>query len=319
MATVQGILGPIDTADLGFTLMHEHIFIANSSMRLAFNDWVDVGRATEVASEEATAARKCGVKTLVDLTPINLGRDIHIMREVAERAEIQVIAATGLYYHEEPWMNGWEVDRIVEFLIQDIEKGIQGTDSKAGIIKCATDAAGITTVNEKLLRVAARLQRATGVPISTHTDAAAEVGPGQQDVFEDEGVDLSRVVIGHCGDSNDLDYLERVLRRGSTIGMDRFGIDMINSTDQRVATIVELGKRGYANQMVLSHDACCHMDFWPQDMIQQIMKPTVPNWNFRHIPDDVVPALRKQGMSEADLTAMVSDNPRSIFEKQGAY
>ena len=319
MATIQGILGPIDTAELGFTLMHEHIFIANDSMRRAFGGWVDVERATAFASEEAVAARDCGVKTLVDLTPINLGRDIHIMREVAERSGIQVIAATGLYHHEEPWMHGWEADRIVEFLIQDIEKGIQGTDSRAGIIKCATDAPGITTLNEKLLRVAARLHRATGVPISTHTDAAAEVGPGQQDIFEDEGVDLSRVVIGHCGDSNDLEYLEPILRRGSTIGMDRFGIDMVNTTDERVATIVELCKRGYASQMVLSHDACCQMDFWPQDVLENEFKSTVPNWNFRHIPVDVVPALRKQGLSERDLTGLVSGNPRAIFEAQGAY
>ncbi len=319
MATIQGILGPIDTAELGFTLMHEHIFIANSAMRIAFDSWVDVESAKEFAIEEAKAARQRGVKTIVDLTPINLGRDIHIMREVAERAEIQVVAATGLYYHDEPWMHGWEVDRIVELLVKDIEEGIQGTDSRAGIVKCATDGAGITEINEKLLRVASRLHRATGVPISTHTEASAGVGPGQQDIFEDEGVDLSRVVIGHCGDSNDLDYLESILRRGSTIGMDRFGIDIINPVDKRVATIGELCNRGFANQMVLSHDACCYMDFWPQDVIQSDFKQLAPNWNFRHIPDDVIPALRKYGVSDADLTSLVSGNPRSIFEKQGSY
>ena len=215
-------------------------------------------------------------------------------------------------------MGGWEPVRIVEFLIQDVEKGIQGTDIKAGIIKCATDQA-ITTINEKLLRVAARLHRATGIPISTHTDASAGVGPGQQDVFEDEGVDLSRVVIGHCGDSDDLDYLESVLRRGSFIGMDRFGLEGILSTDKRISTIAMLCERGWAERMVLSHDACCHMDFMPKDVFDAVMRPRVPNWNFRHIPDDVVPALRKAGVDEADLRRLTVENPRSIFEKQGSY
>ena len=117
MAKINGVLGPIDTAELGFTLMHEHIFLANAAMRAAFDDWVDEEKAIHRASEEARAARERGVRTLVDLTPINLGRDIHVIREVAERARIQVIAATGLYYHEEPWLLGWEPDRLVETLI----------------------------------------------------------------------------------------------------------------------------------------------------------------------------------------------------------
>ncbi len=318
MAKINGVLGPIDTGDLGFTLMHEHILIANSAMRQAFAGWVDVDDVVRFATEEAKAAGSRGVRTIVDLTPINLGRDIHVIREVAERARVQIVAATGLYYHEEPWMGGWEPDRIVEFLIRDVEKGIQGTDIKAGIIKCATDQA-VTTINEKLLRVAARLHRATGIPISTHTDASAGVGPGQQDVFEDEGVDLSRVVIGHCGDSDDLDYLESVLRRGSFIGMDRFGLEGILSTDKRISTIAMLCERGWAERMVLSHDACCHMDFMPKDVFDAVMRPRVPNWNFRHIPDDVVPALRKAGVDEADLRRLTVENPRSIFEKQGSY
>jgi phosphotriesterase-related protein len=319
MAKINGVLGPIDTAELGFTLMHEHIFIADASMRLAFDGWVDQKAAIAHVVEEAQAAKERGVVSLVDLTPINLGRDIHIIREVAEKAEIQVIAATGLYHHEEPWMAGWEADRIVGFLIDDVEKGIQGTDAKAGIIKCATDEAGVTPVNDKLLRAAARLHRATGLPISTHTAAHREVGTPQQDVFEDEGVDLSRVVIGHCGDSNDVEYLESILERGSTIGMDRFGIDMINPLDQRVATVAELCRRGHAERMVLSHDACGYMDFWPQDLIQGAFKAAAPNWNFRHIPDDVVPALRKAYVSDEHIALMTVGNPRRVFEAQGSY
>ncbi|MCZ6783529.1 MAG: phosphotriesterase-related protein, partial [Proteobacteria bacterium] len=263
MAKINGVLGPIDTEDLGFTLMHEHILVCNWTPRMCLDGWIDIEAHKRVAVAEVRSAKERGIGTIVDLTPINLGRDIHVIREVAEAAEMQMIAATGLYWNDELWLQGWEADRLVEFLVKDIEKGIQGTDSKAGIIKAATDEPGVTATNKKTLQVAARLHRATGVPISTHTAVAHETGPDQQDVFEEEGVDLSRVVIGHCGDTEDLSYLERILRRGSSIGMDRFGLEMILPTEKRVGTIVKLCAAGWAERIVLSHDACCHIDWFP--------------------------------------------------------
>lgn len=308
MGTVNGVLGPIAAEDLGFTLMHEHIMVSNWSMRQNFDDWVDVDQVATTATSEVNLAQERGVSTLVDLTPINLGRDVHVIREVAERAEAQIIAATGFYYHHEPWMGGWEVDRLVEWLLRDIEKGIQGTDSKAGIIKAATAEEGVTQDNRKTLQVAARLHLASGVPISTHTVPQNRSGLHQQDVFEQEGVDLSRVVIGHCGDTDDLEYLEEVLARGSFIGMDRFGLDMVLPMEKRVVTVARLCERGWGHRMVLSHDACCAIDFFPPGQVE-----LPPKWNYRHICDDVIPALRKEGVSDADLTAMTTDNPRRIL------
>jgi phosphotriesterase-related protein len=310
VAKINGVLGPIDTAELGFTLMHEHILALNWAMRQAFPGWYDRDEHVANAVEEVRSAQERGVRTLVDLTPINLGRDIHVIREVAEKARAQVIAATGFYWHEEPWMAGWGVDRIVELCVGDVERGIMGTDSRAGIIKCATDHEGVTEINRKLLTVAARTHLATGVPISTHTSVRHRVGPLQQDVFEQEGVDLRRVVIGHCGDSDDVEYLESILRRGSLIGMDRFGVDPYLPFEKRVGTVAELCRRGWARQMVLSHDACCFFDFFPWELIQK----SLPRWNFRHIPDDVIPALRKQGVSEEHIRTMTVENPRRVFE-----
>jgi len=315
MTTVPGVLGPIDTAELGFTLMHEHILIANPAMRKAFPDWIDPEAHVEKATAEVLAAKQRGVRTIVDLTPINLGRDLGIIREVAAQAEMQVIAATGLYWAEEPWLVSWPPDALVDWLLRDLVEGIEGSNVRAGIIKCATDHLGVTEINEKLLQVAARLHRKSGAPISTHTSVEQRVGPKQQDVFEREGVDLSRVVIGHCGDSQDLAYLESILARGSFIGMDRFGVDLILPTKQRVETIVELCQRGYAGQMVLSHDACCHIDWFPGIDLATV----APHWNFRHVSDDVLPALREAGVPEADITKMTVENPRRIFEGQGAY
>jgi phosphotriesterase-related protein len=315
MARVETVLGPIDSAALGFTLMHEHVMIANWSMRRAFADWVDVEAHVEYAAGEVRSALERGVRTIVDLTPINLGRDIDVIRRVAERSGAQIVAATGLYWTEELWIGGWEADALADFFVRDIERGIQGTTARAGIIKCATDHLGVTDLNRKLLQATARAHRRTGVPISTHTSVAHRTGLAQQDVFEAEGVDLSRVVIGHCGDSADLAYLEAILRRGSTIGMDRFGLNQMLPFEQRVATIAELVRRGFAERMVLSHDACCHIDLIPGGRAGHLL----PQWNFRHIPDDVIPALRKAGVPDAAIRTMTVDNPRRIFERQGSY
>ncbi len=315
MAQINGVLGPIDTSELGFTLMHEHILVANWAMRKCFPDYVDVDAHVEYATGEVRSALERGVATLVDLTPINLGRDIDVIRRVAERSGAQIIAATGFYWIEEPWLEAWEPDRLAEYLIRDVERGIEDTEARAGIIKCATDRLGVTELNHKLLTVAARAHRATGVPLNTHSSVAERTGLAQQDVFEAEGVDLSRVVIGHCGDSADIAYLEEILQRGSTIGMDRFGLDMILPTKQRVSTIAELCRRGWTERMVLSHDVCCHIDWFPKEMIPQM----APRWNFRHISDDVIPALREEGVTDEQIRQMTTDNPRRIFEQQGGY
>jgi phosphotriesterase-related protein len=186
---------------------------------------------------------------------------------------------------------------------------------RAAIIKCATDEAGVTPQVEKVLRAAARAHRATGVPISTHTHAASEGGTAQQDIFASEGVDLSRVIIGHSGDSTDIGYLTRLIERGSYIGMDRFGIDIILPTAERVATIARLCEMGHADRMVLSQDANSYMDWYERPLMEQ----AVPNWHYNHIVDDVIPALRQAGVTDEQVRQMTVENPRRIFERAGEY
>jgi len=311
MTQIHSATGPINTEDLGFTLMHEHIFVASWTMRQVFPDWFDRDTLVPKAVAELKEAKKAGVNTIVDLTAVNLGRDIHLIREVAEKSEMQIIVATGLYHTEEPMFGMWDIDQMVEIFLPEITDGISGTSSRANIIKCATDNLGVTEYNEKVLRMTARLHKETGVPISTHTDVTIQVGLNQQDIFEDEGVDLSRVVIGHSGDSEDIDYLEALLKRGSFIGMDRFGSNMLLPTDKRIATIVELCQRGWANKMVLGHDYCCHTD-WAKDFAN-LAKSAMPSWNFLHISQDVVPELQQKGVSDDDIHAMTVLNPQRVF------
>jgi phosphotriesterase-related protein len=317
MATVQTVTGPIDTSALGFTLMHEHVFVLSEGVNANFPRLWD--RAAQVAAAIAAMkdAKAHGVATIVDLTVLGLGRDVATVREIAAASGVQIVAATGLYTYDElpHYFQSRGSDVMAAQFIADIEQGIQGTDIKAGILKCATDQQGVTTGVEKVLRAVAQAHRRTGVPISTHTHAGSEQGLRQQDIFEQERVDLRRAIIGHSGDSEDIGYLEKLMARGSYIGMDRFGLDQLLPMEKRVATIVKLCERGHAGQMVLSHDASCHIDWFDAALIRQ----AVPRWHFLHISNDVLPALRAAGVSEEQIATMTVDNPRRIFEVQGGY
>lgn len=316
MPSVNTVSGPIDTGDLGFTLMHEHIMVQSPGVKENFPVF-DRQAEIDKAVQKLNDVQARGVSTLVDLT-VGDWRDIPFVKDVVARSGVQVVVATGLYW-EVPYFfraqSGRSVEFIADLFIRDVTDGIMDTGVKAGIIKCATDEPGLTEDVERVLRASAKAHRATGVPISTHTHAASEVGLKQQDIFEDEGVDLSRCVIGHSGDSTDVSYLKKLMDRGSFIGMDRFGVDLFLPTDKRVETIVKLCEEGYADKMVLSHDAGCYFDWVDPNLRASVL----PNWHFNYIPDEIIPALKGGGVSNEQITAMTVDNPRRIFEVQDSY
>ena len=317
MATIQTATGPIDTGRLGFTLMHEHIYVLSEGVNASFPQLWDRDARIKQAVEALSAAKTRGIETIVDLTVLGLGRNIPLVSEIAKQSGMNVIVATGLYTYDElpHYFQLRSVDHMAGLFVHDIETGIQDTNIRAGVLKCATDQQGVTQGVEKVLRAVARAHRRTGVPISTHTHAASQQGLNQQRIFIEEGVDLRRVVIGHSGDTEDTDYLEKLMDAGSYIGMDRFGIDSILPTEKRVGTIVKLCERGRARQMVLAHDTSCYIDWFEPQMV----KAAAPRWHFTHIPDDVLPALRIAGVTEDDIRTMTVGNPKRIFEAQGAY
>ena len=317
MPHVETLRGPVETADLGFTLMHEHVFVLGQGVPENFPSVWDEEKETAYAREKLAELAGVGVSTIVDLTVMGLGRDIPRLREVVGEIPVNIIVATGIYtYNELPqYFQNRDEDAMAELFVRDITEGIQGTEVKAAILKCATDEPGLTPGVEKVLRAVARAHRSTGVPISTHTHPGTKRGLEQQRVFKEEGVDLGRVVIGHSGDSEDIDYLRALIDAGSYIGMDRFGLDHLLPTDKRVAIIARLCELGHAGRMVLSHDANCYIDWFPMELIRN----SVPNWHFRHISEDVLPALREAGVTDEQIRAMTTENPRRIFEQSGGY
>jgi phosphotriesterase-related protein len=325
MPAIQTVVGAVDCSQLGITLMHEHIFLLDAEILQNYpEEWGDEEKRVSDAVDRLNELKSKGVDTIVDLTVIGLGRCIPRIRRVAERTQINIIVATGIYtYRDAPLYFEFRgpgtplggPEPMVDMFVRDITEGIGGTGIRAGILKCATDKFGITRDVERILRATAQAHRRTGVPISTHTHARKRVGLDQQRIFREEGVDLSRVVIGHSGDTTDLDYLEELAANGSYIGMDRFGVDTILSFDDRVNTVAEMCRRGYAGKMVLSHDAACFNHWLPERSMPVIL----PRWNYLHIYNDVIPALRQKGVTEEQLRTMLAENPRKIFATQGGY
>jgi phosphotriesterase-related protein len=301
--------------------MHEHLFGLSPEIQA---NWPNLPEAWDEERHVARAAaqldeiKRMGIDTIVDLTVIGLGRWIPRIARVAAATELNIVVATGLYTYDElpHWFSyrgpGTPFDGaepMVDMFVRDITEGIKDTNIKAGILKCATDRPGVTPGVERVLRAVAQAHLQTGAPISTHTDARLERGLEQQRIFREEGVDLSHVVIGHSGDTEDLDYLEKLMDAGSYIGMDRFGVDVYLPFEKRVATVAELCRRGRADQMVLSHDAACHMDWFDEELL----KAGTPRWHYLHISHDVLPALREQGVTEDQIRTMMVDNPRKIL------
>ncbi|MGH7735546.1 MAG: phosphotriesterase family protein, partial [Gemmatimonadales bacterium] len=260
MGQVNTVRGPVDASALGRVLMHEHVFVLSPEIAMNWPTGWDRGAKVAEAVERLTELHEAGIGTIVDLTVPGLGRDIELVQEVAEQIPLHIVVATGYYtYDVLPHffdMRGAAMrggtDILDEFFLHDITEGIAGTGVRPGILKCATDHQGLTGPVERVLRAAARVHRQTGVPISTHTDARTQRGLDQQRVFAEEGVDPGRVVIGHSGDSTDLEYLGGLLDAGFTLGMDRFGVDAYCSTADRVATVAALCAAGRAGQLVLS-------------------------------------------------------------------
>jgi phosphotriesterase-related protein len=325
MAQLQTVKGPIDTASLGQVLMHEHVFVLSTEIMQNYpEDWGEEEVRVKDAVDRLNELKGVGVDTIVDLTVTGLGRYIPRIERIAAQTDLNIVVATGIYtYNDVPHyfhfrgpgtlLDGPEL--MTDMFVRDITQGIADTGVKAAILKCATDEPGITPGVERVLRAVAQAHRQTGVPISTHTHAASRRGLEQQRIFTEEGVDLSRVVIGHSGDTTDASYLEEVIANGSYIGMDRFGIDVILPFEERVDIVARMCERGHANRMVLSHDAACHNDWLDDD----VLAVATPRWNYLHITRDVIPALKERGVTDEQLRQMLVDNPRAIFETQGAY
>jgi phosphotriesterase-related protein len=325
---VQTVTGPVDTAELGQVLMHEHVFVLTPDVQQNYpEEWGSEDERVADAVAKLTALAATGVRTIVDPTVVGLGRYIPRIQRVAEQVDLNIVVATGCYtykdvpfffHHRGPALDaalGTSVpDPMVDMFVGDIEQGIAGTGVRAAFLKCAIDAPGLTTGVERVMRAVARAHGRTGAPITVHTHPGTQQGLAVQRVFAEEGVDPRRVVLGHSGDTTDADHLSELADTGFLLGMDRFGINLDTTFEARADIVVEMCRRGYAESMVLSQDASCYID-WVDPAVMAMLT----DWRYTHIHEDVLPYLREHGVTDEQIDTMLVANPRRYFETTGTY
>lgn len=245
---------------------------------------------------------------------------------VAEQVPLHIVVATGIYtcndvpfyfYDRGPALNevvGAPVpDPMVDMFVGDIRNGIAGTGVKAGMFKCAIDQLGLTPGVERVMRAVAKAHVQTGTPITVQTHPESRTGLEVKRVMCDEeaGVEPGRIVLGHSGDCTDCDYLAELADAGFVLGMDRFGINLQTTFETRADTLVEMVRRGYTDQMVLSHDAACYFD-WADPKVLAL----VPQWHYTHLFDDVLPCAAKRGVTQEQIDTLRVAVPRRFLESR---
>jgi phosphotriesterase-related protein len=314
MAAVESVTGPVDVGDLGPTLIHEHVCFRDDAVVVQWPHLYDEDDLYAKAIEAVEAAKAQGIRTIVEPTAMYGGRDVRFMERVSEQTGVGLVACTGIYTYEHLpfyWANR-DVDAMADAFVHDIEEGIQGTSIKAAFLKCAADEPGVTENIEKVHRACARASVRTGAPIMAHSRPASQTGPRQVEIFEEEGVDPAKVQIAHTGDTDDLDYIEKLLERGVYIGLDRYGLEMFLPTDKRNATMLALLERGHVERMFIGQDFCATIDWFPEEAVEGLVGGGLvnENWSMTLIFEQVIPTLKEGGMTDEQLTTMLEENPR---------
>jgi phosphotriesterase-related protein len=323
--TVQTVLGALAASRLGFTLTHEHIADAPGVLKRWPEAWGGRAGLVDKAVERLKAIEAAGVRSVVDLTTYDVGREVRFLEEVSRRSGVNIIASTGQRFFPPAYpqvsMPARTIAGLAEYFIQEIDRGIDGTGIKAGVIKIGINEGRPTSLEELGLRAAARASRATGVPIRIHTHAAERAGESDAAILADEGVSPGRVCFDHSDDSGDLDYLLGLARRGYFLSMDHVhrGLiaDFAPSYERRVECIKALVDAGFANRLFLSSDS---------EFGGSLLSPEIREWRENLDPPEgmlfvaqrILPRLRESGVSSEQIQVMTVENPRVFFARSAA-
>ena len=315
MVQIESVPGQIDTSELGFTLSHEHVVVSSAGIPQIYPEFIRREESIAEGIRSLSEAKKEGLDSIIDVSTLDLGRDIKLMEQVSRESGVNIICATGTWRDIPRAFWNATSDSIAALYRREIEEGIEGTKIRAGVIKVANDIGGVTREGEVILRAAARAQKSTGVPISTHTWAPDRVGEQQVRIFEDEGVNLNQVYIGHSNDTTDILYLEGLLDKGVWIGLDRYPGGRSPGTpdwEVRTETAMKLIADGYGKRIMLGHDWSVTLTIDSQEG-QDSRKLYNPD-GYLFITRQVLPRLKQLGATQEQIDDIMVNNPREFFE-----
>lgn len=309
MPHVQTVLGPVEPGDLGFTLPHEHTQIALWHVPSRWDYW-QLTRDEPLILEELAAFRDAGGRSLVDLTLPGVGRDPRWLAGIARASGLNVVMGCGwyrgAYYPAEALIDRRSVDDLADELVREATDGVGDTDIRPGIIgEIGTDKPWVSALEERVHRAAARAARQTGLAITTHSVLSA-VGLEQLRIFEDEGVDPERVVIGHADSHPHLDHYLAIVERGASVEFDFLGMSFTpaerHGEGRIVELLCELLARGHVGRVLLSQDVCHD---------SQLLR--YGGNGYAYLARSFFPRLREAGVSDPEIETMTVANPRRLL------
>jgi phosphotriesterase-related protein len=315
MSTVETVRGGVELDALGPTLMHEHVFVMQPEPLQNYGSawgepYWDEGVRVADAVAKLQRLRDGGIRTLVDPTVLGLGRNIERIQRINADVDLNIVVASGVYaFLELPnFLSPRSDDAIGGLFVRELTEGINDTGVRAAFLKCAVEHHGLIGDVPRILRIIAAAATETGAPVMVHTNAGARTGLLALGALTEAGVDPSRIVIAHAGDSNDLAYLRAIADTGAWLGFDRFGIEHFNPTADRIRTLLALLAEGYADHIHLSHDAACFYDFMAQNPFFADERP-----DYLLISQEILPRLREAGVTQDVIDQMMVANPQAFF------
>lgn len=303
------MLGPVDPAGLGFTLPHEHTQISLWHVQSRWDYW-QLTRDEPTILAELERFRSAGGRSLADLTLPGVGRDPAWLAGLARASGLNIVMGAGwyrnAYYPPETLIDRRSVDDLADELVRETTDGVGETGVRPGIFgEIGTDKPWLAPAEERVHRAVARAARRTGLAISTHA-VMSGVGLAQLRIFDEEGADPTRVVIGHADSYPVLDHYLEIVRRGASLEFDFLGMSFTpterHGEDRVVELICELLSRGHASRILLSQDVCHDSQ----------LKRYEGN-GYVYLAETFLPRLRVAGASQDEIDTMTIDNPRRLL------
>lgn len=265
MGFVRLMTGDIAPEKMGFTYSHEHI-VCRPAYWVEHEEWDLVLDDLQKSEEEIAVVKKCGVDTIVDATAIDYGRDPKAVYDISVHTGMQIIGTAGfnkafLWDAKMPgtectykkWINESSVEELTQFVISEVTDGMQGTKIRGGQVKFGTGYNSISPLEIKTIRAVCRAHLATGAPIHSHTEAGT-MALEQMQYLREEGIDMHHICFGHMDRNPDTYMHLKVAETGAFLSFDGIAKIKYNPESVRIQCILELAKRGYQKQILVSGD-----------------------------------------------------------------
>ncbi|MGA2111653.1 MAG: aryldialkylphosphatase [Anaerolineales bacterium] len=301
MIVVNTVLGQIPAQQLGITLSHEHLF-TNPGHPELYQDSVLTNMHKII--QEAALFRAAGGETIVEMTPLNFGRNVTAYREISRATGIQVICATG--FHKEEFIPAWFQTKsnreIIDLLMAEINRGVANTGIRPGVIKIGTSYKTISSTERRAIEIAAFVQKETSLPISSHCDQGT-MAIDQADLFVRLGVQPEKVVLGHVDIPNDAEYLKKICSLGFNVGIDHIGRDMTLKDIVKIGLIKDVIASGFIDHIMLSGD------MGKKSYLKSFGGKPGLGYVLREFKNNML----QNGVKEQEFQHILVDNPRRVF------